>query len=285
VEENKKGVSSELEKERNKLEEIKNKFFEKKLEINNLQFEKEKIINYLRQSYNIEFTYSPAGGDLTLLNKEKTRLKRIIEELGEVNLVAIEEFNELKQRYEFLEKQKEDLIQSKKELEKTIEEINKTSQEIFLKTLNKIREEFKRLFRYLFGGGKAEIILLDEKNILESGIDIEVQPPGKKLQNISLLSGGEKALSTIALLFAIFKVNPSPLCLLDEIDAPLDEANVDRFNNLLRDFSKTSQFIIITHNKITMSNADILYGVTMQKKGVSQLVSVKFAKDTKEVLS
>ena len=276
-------LEKRLERKREDLQKIKDTLYERKLKINNLHFEQDKIIDYLRQVYKIDFMpLDNVEEDLKILMEERKRLKKLQEELGEVNLVAIEEFEELNKRYEFLEGQKKDLLQSKEELKKMINKINKICQENFLSTFNRIRDEFKKIFRYLFGGGRAEIILLDKDNILECGIDVEVQPPGKKLQNISLLSGGEKALSTIALLFAIFKVKPSPLCILDEIDAPLDEANVDRFNGLLKEFAKTSQFIVITHNKVTMSNADILYGVTMQERGVSKLVSVKFAK---EVLS
>lgn len=276
-------VEKELEIKRGNLQKIREALYEKKLEINNFHFEQNKIIDYLKQVYQIDFVpLERVEEDLKALMEERKRLKKLREELGEVNLVAIEEFEDLNKRYKFLEEQRRDLLHSKEELRRMINKINKISQENFLSTFNKIREEFKRIFRYLFGGGKAEIVLLDKNDILECGIDIEVQPPGKKLQNISLLSGGEKALSTIALLFAIFKVRPSPLCILDEIDAPLDEANVDRFNGLLKEFAKTSQFIVITHNKVTMSNADILYGVTMQERGVSKLVSVKFAK---EVLS
>ncbi len=276
-------LEKKLETKREDLQKIKDTLYEKKLKINNLHFEQNKIMDYLKQVYKIDFIpLDSVVEDSKILIEERKRLKKLQEELGEVNLVAIEEFEELNRRYEFLEEQRKDLFQSKEELKRMINKINKICQENFLSTFNKIREEFKKIFRYLFGGGKAEIILLDKNNILECGIDVEVQPPGKKLQNISLLSGGEKALSTIALLFAIFKVKPSPLCILDEIDAPLDEANIDRFNGLLREFAKTSQFIVITHNKLTMSNADILYGVTMQERGVSKLVSVKFAK---EVLS
>ncbi|MFA5338289.1 MAG: chromosome segregation protein SMC, partial [Candidatus Omnitrophota bacterium] len=257
--------------------------YNKKLETQSLDYEKEKIKDYLRQVYTVEFNADwlkdplPAGASLEKFNEDKESLKKKLESLGDVNLVAIEEFDELKKREEFLDSQKNDLVTSKDELRKAIQKINKTSRELFLETFAKIEEEFKNNFRFLFGGGRADLILLDQDDVLESGVEIEVQPPGKKNQNVALLSGGEKALTTIALIFAIFKVRPSPICVLDEIDAPLDEANVDRFNHILKQFSANSQFIVITHNKKTMSKADILYGVTMQEKGVSKLVSVKFA--------
>ena len=189
--------------------------------------------------------------------------------------MAIEEFEELKTRKDFLEQQKNDLVESKENLKKAIAKINKTCRDLFVDTFTRVEAEFKSNFRFLFNGGNADLILMDPENVLESGVEIEVQPPGKKLQNVSLLSGGEKALTAIALIFAIFRVKPSPLCVLDEIDAPLDEANVDRFNSILKEFAAISQFVVITHNKKTMANADVLYGVTMQEKGVSKLVSVK----------
>lgn len=266
-------------------EQVKGVIYDKRSQVQNLEYEKEKIRSYLKQVYQIEFdvlSLEKSVQSIDELLAEKEKLIKRKSSLGEVNLIAIEEFEELKKREEFLEKQKQDLIVSKDNLKKAIQKINRTCRELFLEAFTRIQEEFKNNFKFLFNGGKANLILLDEENVLESGVDIEVQPPGKKLQNVSLLSGGEKALTAISLIFAIFRVRPSPLCVLDEIDAPLDEANVDRFNHLLKEFASFSQFIVITHNKRTMSNSDILYGVTMQEKGVSNLVSVKFASQRQE---
>jgi len=266
-----------LEKE---VQALRDSAYNKKLEIQSLEYEKEKVRDYLRQVYQVEFDAAGQGEvreNIDTLSIEKEKLQKRVKSLGEVNLVAIEEFEELKKREEFLDSQKQDLITSKDSLKKAISKINRISRELFLDTFAKIEQEFKKNFKFLFNGGRASLILIDRDNILESGVEIEVQPPGKKLQNVSLLSGGEKALTAIALIFAIFTVRPSPLCVLDEIDAPLDEANVDRFNHLLKEFASSSQFILITHNKKTMSNAGVLYGVTMQERGISKLVSVKFA--------
>ncbi len=283
------GFSGQIDKARETLkqaekesQELRASTYNKKLEIQSLEYEKEKVKEYLKQVYSLELDISnlelPSDSEEEL-NSTKEKLQERMKSLGEVNLVAIEEFEELKKREQFLEVQKQDLITSKENLKKAIAKINRTSKELFIETFTKIEQEFKQHFKFLFNGGKANLILLDPENVLESGVEIEVQPPGKKLQNVSLLSGGEKALTAISLIFAIFKVRPSPLCVLDEIDAPLDEANVDRFNHLLKKFAETSQFILITHNKKSMSNADVLYGVTMQEKGISKLVSVKFAQE------
>ena len=274
-----KNKRADLEIQEKERQEINNLIYNKKLEIQSYEYELGKIKDYLKQVYSIDFNLledEKIDENLDIYLQKKDNLKKKLESLGEVNLIAIEEFEELKKRYDFLDKQRQDLINSKEDLKKAIQKINKTSKDIFLETFKKIEEEFNKNFRFLFGGGKARLLLLDYENVLESGVEIEVQPLGKKLQNILLLSGGEKALTTIALIFAIFKVKPSPICILDEIDAPLDEANISRFNHLLSQFSKTSQFLIITHNKKTMSTANVLYGVTMQEKGVSKLVSVKF---------
>ncbi len=207
---------------------------------------------------------------------EIDRLKKRCESYGAVNLVAIEEFEELKGRYEFLTKQQSDLLTAREQLMSTIQKINKTTRQMFTDTFTKVNEEFQTFFRMLFSGGEAQLILLDPENALECGIDIVARPPGKKPQSISLLSGGEKTMTAIALIFAVFKVNPSPFCVLDEIDAALDEANVGRFAKLLKEFAKIAQFVVITHNKKTMAVADVMYGVTMQERGVSRIVSVKF---------
>ncbi len=210
------------------------------------------------------------------LTAEIDKLKKRCESYGAVNLVAIEEFEELKGRHEFLTKQQSDLLTAREQLLSTIQKINRTTRQMFTDTFVKVNEEFKVYFRMLFGGGEAQLVLLDPENALECGIDIVARPPGKKLQNISLMSGGEKTLTAIALIFGVFKVNPSPFCVLDEIDAALDESNVGRFANMLKEFAKIAQFIVITHNKNTMNVADIMYGVTMQERGVSRIVSVKF---------
>jgi len=202
-------------------------------------------------------------------------LRRLIEEIGEVNLTAIEEYQELEARFNFLSVQQEDLRQSLEGLQTAITKINRTTRKRFRETFDQINGKFQEVFPRLFRGGRAELQLTDEQDLLETGIDIVVQPPGKKLQNVNLLSGGEKALTAVALIFSIFLIKPSPFCILDEVDAPLDDVNIGRFNEMVKEMSEISQFIIITHNKRTMQIADTLYGVTMEEPGVSKLVSVR----------
>lgn len=203
-------------------------------------------------------------------------LRARLQRMGEVNLMAIEEYENLEQRNAFLVSQAEDLQKARETLLHVVARSDKKTRELFMDTFVKVSENFRTYFRSLFNGGQARIYLLDEDDPLESGIEVEARPPGKKPQSISLLSGGESALTSIALLFSIFKAKPTPFCVLDEVDAPLDDANIGRFVSLLEEFSDESQFVVITHNKQTMARADILYGVTMQERGVSQLVSVKF---------
>ena len=214
--------------------------------------------------------------------KESIELRAKIERLGLVNMVAVEEYDELNQRYKFLTEQRDDLLKAKDDLQKAINKINLTSKELFTSTFATVQENFKDTFQRLFEGGRAELILIDEGDVLESGIEIVARPPGKRLQSVSLLSGGEKALTAIALLFALFMVKPSPFCLLDEIDAPLDDVNVGRFTHLLREFSKKTQFIMITHSKVSMETADVMYGVTMQESGVSKIISTRFRENSPE---
>ena len=221
------------------------------------------------------------------IKAEVDALRQRISTMGAVNLVAIEEYSELKQRYEFLKTQNDDLASARAQLLKAIDDINQTSLEQFQVTFDQIRKNFAYTFQILFGGGRAEIELVTAEDPLESGIEIVAQPPGTKLKGITLLSGGQKTLTAVALLFALYMVKPSPFCLLDELDAPLDESNIHRFTNLLKQFVKESQFIIITHNKSTIATADAIYGVTMQERGVSKTVSMKFDqhKGEPEVLS
>ena len=210
-------------------------------------------------------------------------LKQSIEELGPVNLAAIEEFDRVQERYAFLSEQREDLVAAKDTLHKAIGEMDEEMTERFNETFKQIRKQFAVSFRELFGGGTADLVLLDPDNLLETGIEIIAQPPGKKLQSLSLLSGGERALTAIALLFAILNTRPVPFCVLDEVEAALDESNVARYSDYLRKFSSQTQFIVITHRKGTMEGADVLYGITMQESGVSKLVSVKLEEETELV--
>jgi chromosome segregation protein len=199
-----------------------------------------------------------------------------IEALGPVNTQALEEFQEASQRYEFLNTQRQDLLDSIRDTEKAIQELDVESRRRFKDAFDAINDHFRGMFKTLFGGGQGEMRLTDEANLNESGIDILASPPGKKLQNIALLSGGEKSLTAMALLMAIFRFTPSPFCILDEVDAPLDEPNIMRLTRLIKEMSATTQFIVITHAKRTMEAAQALYGVTMQEPGVSKLVSVRF---------
>jgi chromosome segregation protein len=225
-----------------------------------------------------EMAASGAATDWNAIGQQIEALQKRLDEIGPVNLVAIEEYEETEQRHQFLTKQHDDLVSAKAQLMEVISRINTQTRQMFIETFEKIRENFRAMFVEVFGGGKADLVLVDENDVLESGIDIVARPPGKQLQSISLLSGGEQTMVAVSLLFSIYQVKPSPFCLLDELDAALDEANINRFVKLLQRFINHSQFVIITHNKRTISMADVLYGVTMQEHGVSKIVGVKFHK-------
>lgn len=217
--------------------------------------------------------------DLDYARRKVKLLKLSIEELGPVNLNSIEEFREVSARHQFLTDQRNDLLEAQNTLHEAIREMDEEMTQRFSETFESIRAHFKVVFRELFGGGQADLLLTDPENMLDTGIEIVAQPPGKKLQNLSLLSGGERALTAIGLLFAILKTRPVPFCILDEVEAALDESNVVRYSQYLHKFSENTQFIVITHRKGTMEGADVLYGITMQESGVSKLVSVKLEQD------
>lgn len=215
---------------------------------------------------------------ITDLEQSLAAYKKKIASLGEVNMTAIREYEELKERFEFLTTQKDDLVSSIEDLQKIIRKINRITQEKFIETFDLINLKLKEVFPLLFGGGKAELIMTDPSKPLETGVELMIHPPGKKLSRLSLLSGGEKALSAIAFIFSVFLIKPASFCIMDEIDAPLDEANVIRFNELVKVIGQNSQILVITHNKKTMEFADVLFGVTMEKKGISKVVSVDFTR-------
>ena len=211
------------------------------------------------------------------LQEKSDRMKKRLENMGEINPTAIEAFTEMKKRYEFIVEQKNDLVTAKDSLMQTIQEVEITANRLFLETFNTVRENFQNVFKALFTeDDTADMVLENPENLAETGIDIVAKPKGKRPTTITQLSGGEKTLTAIALLFAIYLIKPAPFCILDEVDAPLDDANVGKFTQMIRKFSKESQFIIVTHNKMTMASVDVIYGVTMQEAGVSRLVPVDF---------
>ena len=248
-------------------------------QIEKLEESAESQINYMWNEY--EITYNQAlemrdhsFDDMSFMKRSIIALKSSIRELGDVNVNAIEDYKNLMERYEFLRTQRDDLIAAEESLITIIEELDEAMRKQFEEKFAEISKQFDKVFKELFGGGKGTLELMEDEDILEAGIKIIAQPPGKKLQNMMQLSGGEKALTAIALLFAIQNLKPSPFCLLDEIEAALDESNVGRFAAYLTKLTKNTQFIVITHRRGTMEKADRLYGITMQEKGVSALVSV-----------
>jgi chromosome segregation protein len=216
------------------------------------------------------------GDELATRDQSYREMRAKLEAMGPVNMMALEEYRETAERHTFLEVQRKDLISSIENTTATIREIDEVSRQKFQEAFAAINENFGVTFKKLFGGGHAFMKLTDEENSTESGIDVVASPPGKRLQSVLLLSGGEKALTALALLVGIFQFTPSPFCILDEVDAPLDEANIGRFTELVKEMSIKTQFVLITHSKKTMSIAPVLYGVTMQEPGVSKLVSVRF---------
>lgn len=257
------------------------------VKVNRMDVELDNRLNHLREEYELSFEAASTEHQLTCDPEEaRTRVKLIklaIEELGTVNLGAIEEYERVRERFDFLSEQRQDLHDAKTTLHDVIAEMDQEMTKRFHETYIQIRGHFQKVFKQLFGGGEADLVLTAPDNLLETGVEILARPPGKKMQHLALLSGGERSLTAIGLLFAILHVRPVPFCVLDEVEAALDEANVSRFAHFLKDFSGATQFIVITHRKGTMEEADVLYGVTMQESGVSRLVSVKL-EETKELV-
>jgi chromosome segregation protein len=251
------------------------------IRLNEIEIKKNNLVEHISEEYSVKIELKKFDDNSTFNFEQRKdevhELRQRIRNLGPINLLAYSEYEEEKQRLDFLSQQKNDLVESEKDLIKTIEEINQTAEAKFTETFNQIRENFIGVFRTLFDPGDEVDLRLEEgADPLEGKIEVIAKPKGKRPTSIELLSGGEKTLTAIALLFAIYLVKPSPFCILDEIDAPLDDANIDRFTRLIKDFSRDTQFIVVTHNKRTMEAAETLYGVTMQEEGVSKLVSVKF---------
>ena len=260
---------------------------ELKIELSQLEVRHQDLIERVRDELQIDLAeaykdYTDQQVDWEGIREEIATLRGKIERLGNVNVDAIDEQEALENRHEFLSTQVQDLNSSRAQLQQLINRLNKKSREKFQETFDEIRGHFQEIFRKLFGGGKADVILEDSEDILDAGIEVIARPPGKETRSISLLSGGEKSMTALALLFSVFKAKPSPFCFLDEVDAALDEANNERFNMLVREFQKDSQFIVITHAKRTMSIADVLFGITMQVRGVSKKISVRFGEYEEE---
>ncbi len=275
-------LQEEVHRFQEQLHEVEAARHELDMQINEQQLKMSSLRDRIREDFDMDLDarlegYAPESVDWEAIEEEIQSLRTKIERLGTVNLEAIDEQQQLEQRQAFLSRQQEDLEQARTKLENLIERINRESITRFTETFERVRENFQALFRKLFGGGKADVVLLDPEDVLESGIEVVARPPGKEPCSISLLSGGEKSLTAVALLMAVFRSKPSPFCILDEVDAALDEANNERFNGVIQEFVKDSQFIIITHSKRTMARADMLYGVTMQEPGVSKKISVRFA--------
>lgn len=254
-----------------------------KVALGKIEVQRTNAVEQLMTNYELTFEEAqlePAlEVDLEVARRKVNLLTQSIKELGDVNVSAIEEYETVAERHKFLNDQRNDLLEAKDTLHEAIREMDEEMTIRFSKTFKEIRQHFQEVFKELFRGGKADLVLLQPDNILESGIEIVAQPPGKKLQNLALLSGGERAFTAIALLFAILRTRPVPFCILDEVEAALDEANVARYSQYLKEFSTETQFIVITHKKVTMEGADVLYGITMQESGVSKLVSVKLEQE------
>jgi chromosome segregation protein len=277
-------LQEQLRRERAEFADLQSQQHKLDVATNKLRHERQTLAERMQDDYRIDLAKAanePASANDELdqrdtVEQEIADLRNQINQIGAVNLDALEELDDLESRFGGLSQQYRDLVDAKASLERVVQRINVDSRQLFLATLEVVRGHFRELFRRLFGGGEADILIDDAEDVLECGIEIVACPPGKEACNISLLSGGEKTLTCVALLLAVFRSKPSPFCVLDEVDAALDEANIGRFVQVLREFLSFTQFVVVTHSKKTMSGADTLYGVTMEESGVSKQVSVRF---------
>ncbi len=286
-------MESTLTEKRKSLEEVREQRSRMDVKLAECQVQRENQLERTTSEYNInldqlieepdpEWDGEPL--DIDAVESRIAELRTKLEAMGPVNLVAIEEYKEHEERYVFLTTQEHDLITAKQQLMDMIRKINQTTTELFSNTFEKVKENFQEIFQTLFNGGSANLVLVNEEDILECGIEIIARPPGKRLQNVSLLSGGERTMTAVALLFAVYMIKPSPFCMLDELDAALDDSNIGRFVNILKGFLEQSQFVVITHSRQTIAAANVIYGVTMPERGVSRIVSMKFSNYEKELL-
>ena len=274
-------IEEKLTKQREKLKQHENDLHQTAIQLTQIESARQSLEAELQERYRLNINEAKTlkivlEKSLDQTEKQIRSIRQEITAAGDINMTSIEEFDKYKARYDFLNQQMNDLNLSKDELIQIITQLDGESRKIFKETFEIIRNNFKKNFKILFNGGEADLQFTESNDVLEAGIEIIAKPPGKQMRSINLMSGGEKCLTALALLFAIFEVKPAPFCILDEIDAPLDDTNVERFVNVVKQFIDKCQFIIITHNKITMSIADVLFGVSMQEKGVSKLLSIEF---------
>ncbi len=286
-------MESTLVEKRESLEEIREQRSKLEVKLAECQVQRENQLERTTSEYNINLDqlieepdpeWDGEPMDLDAVENRVAELRTKLEAMGPVNLVAIEEYKEHEERYVFLTTQEHDLVTAKQQLMDMIRKINQTTTELFSNTFHKVNENFQNIYKTLFNGGNANLILVNEEDILECGIEIIARPPGKRLQNVSLLSGGERTMTAVALLFAVYMIKPSPFCMLDELDAALDDSNIGRFIGILEGFLEQSQFVVITHSRQTIAAANVIYGVTMPERGVSKIVSMKFSNYEKELL-
>ncbi len=286
------GCDAILHEKRSMLDDIRNRKSQIDVELAEQRIRRQNLVDRISAEYRVTPEQMAAEPEPVWENDQKldrdaletviAEIRAKIEAMGPVNLVAIEEHRELEERFTFLSRQQDDLVNAKTQLMELIRKINKTTTEMFFQTFQQVNTNFQDMFKKLFGGGSAKLVLVNEEDVLESGIEIIARPPGKKLQTVSLLSGGERTMTAVALLFSLYMVKPSPFCMLDELDAALDESNINRFIKVLQGFLESSQFVVITHNRQTIAAAECLYGVTMEQNGVSKIVSVKFSQHEKK---